>query len=291
MKNKDNDIIDFVNKTDISVMTLQEIADHLNINIKTVGRCFKKYNIVKPIVNSKKRDKQLLISKMIDKDYTPSEIAKELNMSSRQIITFCNEHGIKNPNKSHNRYEFSNKEKQVILGSLLGDGHVDVSGRLRIKHSCAQNEYLMYKLSLFNKNIISSVRKDILRFDKRTNKSYCSSSFDTKCIKYLKEQHLKWYKNKKTINFEDFEILDILGLSIWFMDDGFKQNNGIGIATMCFELKDIHKIIDILYKKFNIQFGIKKDKCIYVKKDEYVKFDHLIRPYIIPSMLYKLQNN
>lgn len=234
-------------------------------------------------------EKYNLIKKLIEKGFTQSQIADKLNMRTRQVTVFTSQHKLINNNKL--QIELSENDKQVIIGSLLGDGYLDEYGRLRLKQSCKQLKYLQYKKDLLSPNIISNFKTETLKYDKRTLKNYCSCSLDTICTDSIKAYRNSWYKeSKKLINIEDFKQIEPLGLSIWFMDDGFKYNKGISIATECYTIEDIKQMRNILLSKFDILFEISNKNRLYLKKKEYIKFHNLIESYIIPELRYKLQN-
>ena len=227
------------------------------------------------------------ILKLIDESYTQKEIASKFNTSVRNITVCCYHHKIKNPNKSK-KINFSVIEKQVILGSLLGDGTITKDGRLRIKHSSKQRDYLVYKKSLLS-NIECNFRDVKTTYDKRTNKRYSHVNLDTKVYQNFKDLRNNWYPNDtKNIYIKDFREIDALGIAIWFMDDGFKSNKGIMMATDSFKKEDLVECCKILYEKFNLKFLINDRNRIYLKKSEYSKFYQLIKPYIHSTMLYKL---
>jgi hypothetical protein len=227
------------------------------------------------------------ILELISKGYTQSEIAKEFNTSVRSITVCCNHHKIKNPNKSK-KISFSPIEKQVVLGSLLGDGTITKDGRLRIKHSYKQKDYLIYKKSLLS-NIEYNFRDVKSTYDKRTDKNYNHVNLDTKVYQNFKDLRHNWYPDGvKNVYIKDFKEINALGIAIWFMDDGFKSNKGIMIATDSFKKEDLVECCKILYEKFNIRFMINNKNRIYLKKTEYSKFYQLVKPYIHSTMLYKL---
>ena len=244
----------------------------------------------KDVFDFEKCSKFEIIKELIAQGYTQKEIASKFGMTVRQVTVFTNYNGLKNHNKSKN-IKLTNIEKQVILGSLLGDGTVDRYGRLRIQHSSKQLEYNEYKNSLL-KSIVKSFKKDITRFDRRTKKTYYSNLVSTQCLKPIKECYNSWYKDSvKTINLSDIINIDPLGLAIWFMDDGFKCNSGIKIATDSFKKEELLELIKVIFVKFNILFKIDKRNRLFLLKDSYTEFHNLIYPYILPEFYYKLQSD
>ena len=72
------------------------------------------------------------------------------------------------------------------------------------------------------------------------------------------------------------------------LDDGQKFQCGYGICTNSFELNDIQRICNYLKEKYNIYTTINKKKAIYIKACSKIDFTNLIKPYILPSLEYKL---
>ena len=288
MLNKKQDVIEFVKNNDINNFLLKEIGLILNINERTVRTHLKTLKIKKKPLHVEKREKKKLIEKLISEGLIQSEIAKKMSLTRRQVTTLCYNYSLKNNNKFI--IEVNDIEYQVFLASVLGDGHIDRGGRLRLRHGSKQSEYLKYKINLLEKNKVSLVKYDVLRFDKRTKKTYSGCILDTITNEYFRLMRKRWYNDtSKTIDFKELESLNELGLSIWFMDDGYKYNAAIGIATNCFSDSEILKLKTFFYNKFKINFHIKKEKQLVLLKNDYPRFHELISDLIIPSMKYKLQ--
>jgi hypothetical protein len=79
------------------------------------------------------------------------------------------------------------------------------------------------------------------------------------------------------------------------MDDGSKSNKGLKLATNNFNLSEVKYLINLLYNKYNIKANIHKTGSIdqyniYILSDSMPSLVNLIKPFIIPSMKYKLGN-
>jgi hypothetical protein len=77
------------------------------------------------------------------------------------------------------------------------------------------------------------------------------------------------------------------------MDDGSKANLTLKIATNSFTYKELEFLSAILLKKFNIltsihKGGKNKGYILYIKKESKKTFINLIKPYMVKSMYYKL---
>lgn len=102
-----------------------------------------------------------------------------------------------------------------------------------------------------------------------------------------------FYKNgKKYINERVLNYIDPLGISVWFMDDGYFDHGGFSIATNCFTEDDIKIIINMFSSKFNLHFTRHlSSNVIRLTSKEYQKFVDLIKEYIHPDCIYKLHLN
>ena len=95
------------------------------------------------------------------------------------------------------------------------------------------------------------------------------------------------------LNIEQY--LSPITLALWFMDDGSKLGKGAKIATNCFTKTELEKLCKILKNKFNITVtvhsgGINKGYTLYITSSSMCTFSKIIKPYMLPSLYYKLGN-
>jgi hypothetical protein len=158
---------------------------------------------------------------------------------------------------------------QMVLGWLIGDGHLDLNGRLVINHSLYQTSYLYLKIRVLKKFITNVVTVPRNEMDKyyggKEQLGISCPGFDA-YIKYLNEDGSKNYD--KIIS-----ELDSLGWACYFMDDGSFWNDETVMA-----INDRYsKLFEYKYK-----FGRKVMTGLLEVKD--------IDPmYIIPNFYYKLK--
>ncbi|MDD2731730.1 MAG: hypothetical protein PHI53_00875 [Candidatus Pacebacteria bacterium] len=195
--------------------------------------------------------------------------------------------------------KINSKQKRLLIGTLLGDGTLELNGRyarLRINHSLKQKTYvewkhkLLYKLAARDRIVCFSRNADL-----RTNKTYYFCRFDTNTNFLLDRFYKIFYVNgKKRVPNNIIKVLnDPLSLAVWFMDDGYKRNdcNSLRISTDAFTFKEQILLKNCLKENFNIDCKIhRKGKYwnIYIPSLEAKKFSRIIKPYIIPEMKYKI---
>jgi hypothetical protein len=197
--------------------------------------------------------------------------------------------------KYADKIELSEIQKEIITGTILGDGCLRnnyCNTSMICYHGENQLNYVKYKNSFFN-NLGSKVTE---RFsnkpDKRTGKYYNSVILSLKSNPALNEFYEMFYKDKvKYLNNKCFKYYSPLAMAIHFMDDGSKTgNNSYILSTNSFNFNEIQDFCDFLLDKYKISTSITKENAIYIKSNSGQKFIDLIKSYIIPEMEYKIHN-
>ena len=157
------------------------------------------------------------------------------------------------PDLSRKRFSnisLSDECKQVILGSLLGDGCISihkgyVNARVQIRHSIIQDDYMKWK---FHK--LSEVAPPKLQYSKQPNgfSKNQKVNFMSKAMSELTEIHeIVSKRNTNTLNIKRSWLnhIDKLGLLIWWLDDG-SIIGGRKQGVFCSEgfTYDDHKILE-----------------------------------------------
>ncbi len=178
----------------------------------------------------------------------------------------------------------TSRQEEILIGSLLGDAYITKRGQIQFEQGIHQQEYLFWKhqglRSISYKNI-STAR----RFDKRYQHENISYRFWTK--QYFISWRQKFYSKNKKIVPKDIQLAP-LSLAIWYMDDGCLSDNKCIIATDGFSQEDICFLQKLLSEKFHINSSVKNKSKILIKKESIQTFFSIVRPYMIPSMLYKI---
>jgi LAGLIDADG DNA endonuclease family len=77
------------------------------------------------------------------------------------------------------------------------------------------------------------------------------------------------------------------------MDDGSKVKKGVRIATYCFTFEEVEFLCKVLKNKYEIiatagKSGKSKGYFIYIDNSSIKLFTNIIKPYLLPSLEYKL---
>lgn len=184
--------------------------------------------------------------------------------------------------------KLTSDQVSVIVGSLLGDGYLDettMGYSLRFHHGIKQKDYIDWKYSVLS-NIVNSPPKVY------GTKVY----FRTVSHPYLVNLRKLFYKGKNKVIPKSFlkEFLDPLSLAVWLMDDGTNEL-GSGkcakINSQSFSYSDHEIICRLLRDRFGLEANMNKDRTYFrirFYKKSMPKLIKIVRPYILPSLFYKL---
>lgn len=189
--------------------------------------------------------------------------------------------------------------RNVIVGSLLGDGCMERNGRyvrLKIGHGLQQKAYLEWKFEYLKSFVKQSSPRFIEgAFHRKTKKRYKRIEFATLSLSIFEEYWQKFYvKGEKCVPFDISKYLtEPLALAVWFMDDGYKRNdcNAMRINTDSFSLKEQRILQGCLLQNFGVWTAIHRKGAfwnLYIPSAHARKFCNILSPFIIPSMRYKI---
>lgn len=200
----------------------------------------------------------------------------------------------------------------VLVGSLLGDGSLrynkkDKTGRNKGNTNCSfaitlkSKEYIFYLWKLLG--VLCTQTEPRPWPNPSSGLEIKQYTFSSRSVPVLSEIYEKWYKwddlSQRYIKKVPLDIKDLLnekGLAIWIMDDGFKVNNGVGLATESFTEEEVDRLKFILESKFGLLVtkNPRKTKSdlkrfrLFISAKSRKKLHSLVLPFFIPNMLYKL---
>lgn len=263
------------------------------------------------------------MTEIIKNEYPNSDnkyLSEKLGISESALRTKASRLGIKKSNEymskiykkmhqyrkikqenSYKDYEMNEIERNIIVGSLIGDGTLSIYGRSR--NACyrentgtAQIEYRQWKVKMLS------------RLDFKANKN--GSIYSPSHPIYTELYNIFYSKNKKVLTEKGLKLLDHpIGLACLFMDDGSlvinnsKRGNNITLFpqiilyTQSFTKEENLLLKEYINRTFNIKFILSKrnDGTNYILKinnsNEIYSFINLVKPYVsqIPCMKYKIE--
>lgn len=182
-------------------------------------------------------------------------------------------------------------QKEVLIGTLLGDGHLASNAygknyRLQIVHMDKHKGYVDWKYKIFEDWCLSKPK-----FQKMTN----SWRFRTISHPDFTEFQKLFYSNKNKILPEELDkILNSpITLAVWFMDDGAlgPGREGLTLNTQSFTKKENRKLMECLKINFGLKTSLHRDKGkwrLYILSASAPKFKLMIDEFVLPEFKYKL---
>lgn len=280
-------------------LTIRQIAEQLECGYETIRKILKKNDVPwkrKYACDFTPNQIQDIISQFQD-GTTIKQIAPQYGISAPAISRLLKANGIQVISSLH-KYDdlrlisITNIQKQIIVGSLLGDGCVyrdteRSNYKLSFGHCEAQKEYFDWKMSLMQPFITHFSRS----IDKRQN----SIMWQTATISHpdINSFGDSFYDpNRVKIIPPDLDqYITPLTLAIWIMDDGSLNSVNMRIATMSFTEQEHYILQDYMYRIFGLKskvipFSEYFQLCL--DKENTQKLSDIIRPYVVSCMQYKV---
>lgn len=185
----------------------------------------------------------------------------------------------------------------TLVGNLLGDGWGERRAgktRFHIHMSTKNMEYASFLHKFFSdRQYCSPAPLKKSRQVAKGGKAYYSVRFRTYSYSSLNFlQELFYPKNlSKRVPSNINSLLTPRALAIWFMDDGGKNGAGCSIATHSFPWEDVELLRLTLNERWGFDCTSQRQGdrwMIYFKKGDKTLLSNVIKPFMIPSMHYKL---
>lgn len=273
-------------------MNDREIASILNCNDSSIQSYRKKNNIPSNFKYQCKIESRLEEIKLLkEQGLGNRKISKRLNIPRTSLMYLFRKYNLKNIEYTPKYANLNHFQKSALIGSLLGDSSISKKFILNIGHGIKQEEYYKHKVELFSPNVkFFEYKRE--KIDKRTNNIYSYlQAYSNRYEDIVNLRKIFYPKNKKVISEEILKEFNEISLAYLFMDDGSYHSSGGTIALCNFSDDDLKLFQFFLLKKWDIEVTIQKNKCTYVKANSRKIFINLIKPYIIPSMMYKISKS
>lgn len=196
------------------------------------------------------------------------------------------------------KLKLTKRQREIIVGKLLGDGHLETSNngrtyRLKIEHSIKQKEYVDWFYNEFKNWILTKPKKKEQIVNGKLYLKYWVNTLASGSLRFYGQQ---FYRDKKKVVPKLIHRwLTPLCIAVWFMDDGSiksKNHKARIINTQGFEKKEVLRLINTLSDKFNIQCKLRKQKegyQIMILAESADEFARIIKNHLCPSMKYKIR--
>lgn len=197
----------------------------------------------------------------------------------------------------------------ALLGMIAGDACLNVriretrlgkweSSEMRVVHSTQQQAYCEFKCGLVNKLLSRNASVHIVK--NGPGGKYRAAGFSVSHPYFKLLKRWAYPEGKKTFNSLFLDHMTPEGVAFWYMDDGHARRNynkdgrvtsvATDIATCC-SLPEAELICDWFWIGHKIRFKPFREKGSYsvqANTENSRLFTHLVQPYVITPMLYKL---
>jgi len=284
---------------------LLPLTKYMDMNLDTIRRIIDNNNLTmsyNPQLNKHSPEYKALYQnydwcyeKFMVEGLNHDEMAKEANASKRVIKKWITEIHRITPEYRQKTTKFTKQQHDLLIGSLLGDGHIDkreTQPVFIVSHANNQKDYLFYKYdilqSLCNKepSFINSSTK------KFGDKEYAVQSAYRICTRIYDEFKVYRSMSKRELINE----LNEFSLSILVLDDGFRGKSYWNICLAEYSQEDIEFTLAVLKDKFglNARQSNHDKRYINTTSDSSRKLDEIILkniPNNLDIIKYKIIEN
>lgn len=185
----------------------------------------------------------------------------------------------------------------VLTGMVLGDGFIyQQKGR---KYPNLTIEQTDYDLIQHKKSILEDITSVYVAERNRHDRSKTYRLQTKQHPQYKVMRDLIYRNGNRSITKTVLKALTPEGIAIWYMDDGSWQPryNTLRLHTDAYGLTGNEIIRDYFKEYHDVEFRIEKCgkenhnyRLVITNKDNIRKFVDIVKPFIIPSMKYKIAN-
>lgn len=199
-------------------------------------------------------------------------------------------------NYKRNLY-LNSRQTSLLVGSLLGDGTLRVgkgaiNANLKIEHGLRQKDYVFWKYKILKKWAPTPPK---LSYRYRETGERYEKSWWFRTVRHPEITEfwkIFYHDGKKIIPANISQFLNPFTLAIWVMDDGCLNRKVIDLSTYSFNLQEINILRDVLRSRLKIESKFYRDRDkgyrMYFNVRNTKRLSQIVKPYIIPSMSYKL---
>jgi transposase len=229
-----------------------------------------------------------------------TSIGKSFGVSRSSVTRLLNRYGIEYEKRRRNRplsvdsYVITERQMSVLIGDMFGDGHLESASEETAYYYCAhkidQESFVAWKF-----NVFKPISNRFGVFDMKNRKDpnqprvpYVSmTTWSCPQLRQLQRMYYPTGSGNKIFIKEIVDMLDPLGLAVWYMGDGSISRNR-GAITVGKDV-DVLPIVEAINNKFGEIFkAALYEKQWWIHTVDSDKFFSMICPYIIDSMKYKV---
>lgn len=188
----------------------------------------------------------------------------------------------------------------IFYGTLLGDSHAErrrsgIGTRLSMSQESNHGEYLLWlHAQIADRGYCNPVPPKIQTRLGTGGKLRYIFRFHTFTYSSLDSLYSAWYANNiKHVPNNIAEFITPLALAIWVMDDGSRVGRGIKLCTNSFTYQDCMRLTQVIHDLYNVKSSVQSagkpgQYHIYIWAESMFDIRSVVRPHMVPSILYKL---
>ena len=300
--------------TEHGQMTIKEIVQK-RLPVKVWSYDFKQQKFVlKPVVNWFKNKRQSVLRKLV---LNTGGLTPSLTRGNKgfQTLWLTGNHRVTQRDGSKCTVDMagslvlpqevlSETQRQLIIGTMLGDGHITKEGIYRVGHCGAQSEYVQLKYDILSPLVKNPIKHT---FSKLNGKLHPSCGFFTIFTRELAELRRTIYPHGvRNLDTAWYEHGDARALAFWFADDGSARWQGstnspvVTLSTNNFTPEDVEKLKLWLKNRWGLNFFINKchattscanksiNRVLVSDSESAWRLFELVAPFLPECFRYKL---
>lgn len=193
-------------------------------------------------------------------------------------------------------------QRDVVIGSILGDGNLRIPGRSKeanfiADHSVAQNDYVFWKYNCLKEFVLTEPKIVRRIYHKDRERITESIRFLTVSHPEFTDLYRIFYRNQeKTIPENVQELVNSpVTLAVWIMDDGNRNHKAVFLNTQQFPVEQQMILQKCLFTNFGLETTLNKHWFYKGKQFYRIRFTThatrklyaLVKDWIMPSLRYK----
>lgn len=214
--------------------------------------------------------------------------------------------------KEIRRTHLSTYQRQVVLGTLMGDASFNVkengSCRIQMAHSIKQKAYLEWKKEILSPFFLMDKPTEYISYKNNVFNSKPNYHYSSIVHQDFTDLYGLFHSDntrRKGVTMNVLNAMTELSVLVWFLDDGcyhYQQTNSthsMYLSTYCFTLSEHNTMKKWFWHKWRVDIRIAYDAThksytLRLNKENMVKFNNIfLKPFlnIIPDcMHYKFPN-
>lgn len=189
------------------------------------------------------------------------------------------------------------RQKEIIIGKLLGDGHLETQNRgrtfrLKIEHAITQRPYVDWLAQELGSWLNQPPRSWTRMVQGMQYTKYGFQTLSHPALRFFAHQ---WYhQGRKIIPPQINRWLTPLAFAVWYMDDGSvksNQTNGRILNTQGFTRQEVDQLIQVINNRYQLSAVPRRQRegwQIFIPAHDAQRLTEILKPHLHSMFRYKL---